>query len=146
MKSPGALKHFFFVFLIALAVYLVFYKGIEHLRTRHGPWEVAFINKKNAVPTLVINQPSLRITNLSLSFPGATAPPAGLTMRFDQPQQWPFDVPFGQCVFEDTTFQPGTVVFKMFGHEIQLLPRTLTIDKIEQPWISNTNIALRGTP
>jgi len=35
------------------------------------------------------------------------------------------------------------VVFKMFGHEIQLLPRTLTIDKLEQPWFSNTNIALR---
>jgi hypothetical protein len=144
MKSPGALKHFLFAFLIALAVYLVFYQGIEHLRTRHGPWEVTFTNE-TTVPTLILNQPSLQLANLRLSFPGAAAPPAGLTMRFDQPQPWPFDLPFGQCIFEDTTFQPGTVVFKMFGHEIQLLPRALTIDKIEQPWVSNTNIAVRGT-
>ena len=36
MKSFGTLKHFIFAFVIALAVYAVFYKGIEHLRTRHG--------------------------------------------------------------------------------------------------------------
>jgi len=43
----------------------------------------------------------------------------------------------------DTTFQPGTVVFTNFGHEIQLLPRVLTIDKVERPWQSGTTIDLR---
>lgn len=142
MKSLGTLKHFVVAFFIALAVYAVFYLGIEHRRTRQGPWVVTFTNSP-ADPTLVINQPSLQITNLAISFPRQTAPPVSVTARFEQPQQWPFDVPFGQCLFEDTTFLPGTVVFKMFGHEIQLLPRTLTIDKVEWPWVSNTNIVLQ---
>jgi hypothetical protein len=45
----------------------------------------------------------------------------------------------------DTTFLPGTLVFELFGHEIQLLPRVLTIDKKEQPWRSNETIALPNT-
>jgi hypothetical protein len=63
-------------------------------------------------------------------------------MVFDQPQPVPFEVPFGQVIFEDTTFQPGTIVFKMFGHEIQLLPRVLTIDKLEYPWQSEKTVSL----
>jgi hypothetical protein len=142
MKSLGPLKHFIFAFLIALAVYVVSFSGCEYFSTRHGPWQVAFTNE-TSVPTLIINQPGLQITNLKISFPKVTAPPVNQTTRFDQAQEWPFDVPFGQCVFEDIRSLPGTVVLKMFGHEIQLLPRTLTIDKVEQPWLSNTNIVLK---
>jgi hypothetical protein len=42
----------------------------------------------------------------------------------------------------DTTFLPGTIVFEMFGHEVQLIPRVLTIDKQEQPWRVDEEIAL----
>jgi hypothetical protein len=45
-------------------------------------------------------------------------------------------VPFGKCVFLDTTFLPGTVVLDLFGHEVQLLPRVLTIDHVEHAWHS----------
>jgi hypothetical protein len=141
MKQSGPLKHFIYPFFIAVAIYLVSYSGIEHLRTRHGPWQVTFTNELS-IPALVINEPQLNIANLSITFPGQSAQMTNATMSFAQPQEVPFDVPFGQCVFEDTTFQPGTIAFKLFGHEIQLLPRVLTIDKKEYPWQSNTTMPL----
>jgi hypothetical protein len=145
MQSSGPLKHFVIPFLIAIAIYVVFYTGIEHRRTRNGPWEVVFTNDAG-IPSLVIVETQLKISNLKINFPGETASPStNSTMIFAQPQQVPFDVPFGRCIFEDTTFQPGTVVFKMFGHEIQLLPRVLTIDKLEYPWQSSQTISLKRT-
>jgi hypothetical protein len=61
---------------------------------------------------------------------------------FERPRPVPFDVPYGRCIFMDTTFLPGTIVFEMFGHEVQLIPRVLTIDKQEQPWRGNEVISL----
>ena len=37
-------------------------------------------------------------------------------------------------IFQDPTFLPGTVTLRQFGHEIELLPRVLIIDKKEIPW------------
>jgi hypothetical protein len=37
----------------------------------------------------------------------------------------------------DTTFLPGTLAFNLLGHQIQLIPRVLTIDGKEMPWGSN---------
>ena len=62
---------------------------------------------------------------------------------FTQPLQVPYEVPFGQCIFMDTTFLPGTLTFRMFGHELELLPRTLVVDHQEQPWRSGTCIVVR---
>ena len=52
----------------------------------------------------------------------------------------------------DTTFQPGTVVLKLLGHEIQLIPRVLTLNQEEKPWVSgavhtltNVNTNAAGT-
>ena len=64
------------------------------------------------------------------------------TLEFSQARAVPFDVPFGKCVFLDPLFLPGTVTFEMFGHEIQLLPRVLTIDKVEHPWRNGETIRL----
>ena len=36
----------------------------------------------------------------------------------------------------DTTFLPGTLTFQFFGHEIELLPRVLVLDRQEHPWRS----------
>lgn len=147
MKSDNLLRHLVVPFAIAVMVYLVFYAGIEHRRTRNGPWEVAFTNAASGVPALIINQPKLAITNLQISFPGETNPAnqQSTSFAFSQPRDVPYDVPFGKCVFMDTTFLPGTIVFDLFGHEIQLIPRVLTIDKKEIPWRSNETIALEKT-
>jgi hypothetical protein len=144
VRSSSPLKHFVIAFLIAIVIYVIAYNGIEHRRTRNGPWHVIFTNDTN-IPALIINEPQLHISNLKLNFPGETASPTNATMIFDQPQPVPFDVPNGQCIFEDTTFHPGTIVFKLFGHEIQLLPRVLTIDKLEYPWQSDKTLSLNKT-
>ncbi len=144
MKAAGPLKHFIFAFAIAFALYAFCYTGIERRRTRTGPWRVTFTNAAG-VPTMIVNEARLGISNLTIDFPSESAAATNYTMVFDQAQPVPFEVPFGRCVFMDPTFLPGTIVFDSFGHEIQLLPRVLTIDKKEYPWQSRTAITLKRT-
>ena len=147
MKSDNLLRHIWVPFLIAVLVYVFFYTGIEHRRTRNGPWEVVFTNNAAGAPTLMINQPKLAITNVQIIFPGGSnaATAQAATMEFSQPREVPYQLPFGKCVFMDTTFLPGTIVFDLFGHEIQLIPRVLSIDRKEIPWQSNATIPVAGT-
>ena len=143
MKSDNPVKHFVVAFLIALAVYFVAYTFIEHRRNRKGPWQVTFTNAPAGAPGIVINQPTLQITNVEITFAGnSSAATNGSTLIFSQPRQVPYDVPFGRCIFMDTTFLPGTLTFQFFGHEIELLPRVLIIDHQEHPWHVETKIAL----
>ncbi len=87
---------------------------------------------------MIINQPWLGLTNVSLVFQGETTLTTTNVARieFRTPRQTPFDVPFGKCVFEDLTFLPGTVTFRVYGHEIELLPRVLVVDQKENEWRS----------
>jgi len=155
MKPQGPAKHFIVAFLLALVGYIFFYQTIEHQRTRKGPWQVSFTQGTAGAPTLIIVQPKLAITNVQISFPGETLPvtnsqPTITTLFFAQPRPVPYDVPFGKCVFIDTTFLPGTITFDLFGHEIELLPRALIIDCEEHRWQPNATIPLphaaRTTP
>jgi hypothetical protein len=43
-------------------------------------------------------------------------------------------------------FLPGTVTLKLFGHEIQLIPRTLTINQVERPWQNGETVVLQAAP
>jgi hypothetical protein len=144
MKSDGALKHFVLAFLLALVCYALFYYSIEHRRTRKGPWVVTFTNNLAGAPVLVVNQHRLAITNYQVTFANQPSPSTNAmgTLLFSQPQPVPYPVPFGKCVFMDTTFLPGTVTFQLYGHEIELLPRTLIIDRQEHPWRSDNPITL----
>ena len=131
MPRDNPARHFIFTFLIALALYAVTYSWIEHRRHHKGPWEVSFTTSTNT-PLLIINQPALGLTNVTLLFGreslGSTNAVASANnesnqpthLDFRTPKQTPFDVPFGKCVFEDLTFLPGTVTFQMLGHEIEL--------------------------
>jgi hypothetical protein len=145
MKSDGALRHFVLAGLLALICYGVFYFIIEHRRTRKGPWEITFTNSPAGAPTLIINQPKLAISNVQITFPDQPPPAATAFTRltFEQARPVPYDVPFGKCVFLDTTFLPGTVTLQIYGHEIELLPRVLMIDQQDHPWLSiTTNLTL----
>ena len=144
MKSDNLLRHVWVPFVIAVVVYVIFYTGIEHRRTRNGPWLVTFTNNAAGAPTLLVNQPKLAITNLQITFPGETNTQSA-SFEFSQPREVPWDVPFGKCVFMDTTFLPGTIVFDVYGHEIQLIPRVLTIDGKETPWRSDAIISVART-
>jgi hypothetical protein len=155
MKSDNLLRHIAVPLGIAVLIYVVFYTWIEHRRTRNGPWDVTFTHDASGAPAILVNQPKLAITNWQIAFPGETnaASAQPISFSFSQPKPVPYDVPFGKCVFMDTTFLPGTIVFDVFGHEIQLIPRVLTIDKKEIPWqpnsaaaVSGTNVNLRPTP
>ncbi len=138
------MKHFILAFVLAVICYAFFYTKIENRRTRKGPWEVAFTNSMEGWPQLVIDEPKLAITNVEINFPEQSIVSTQTlgTLVFSQPQPVPYDVPFGKCVFMDTTFLPGTVTFQIFGHEIELLPRVLIIDHQERPWLANSSITL----
>ena len=138
------MKHILYAFLLALIGYIIFYVAIEHRRTRNGPWQVTFTRSAAGEPALVINQPKLAITNVQVSFSQANSATATnpATLLFRQPQPVPYDVPFGKCVFMDTTFLPGTLTFRLFGHEIELLPRVLIIDHQEHPWRPDATLIL----
>jgi hypothetical protein len=144
MKSEGTLKHFVVALLLAVGCYALFYPSIEHRRTRKGPWEVTFARTNGNVPLLIIDQPKLAITNVQVMFVDEVAEPrlTNTHMVFAEPKTVPFVVPFGTCVFMDTTFLPGTVTFQLFDHEIELLPRVLVTDRQEQFWVSNYQIRL----
>lgn len=144
MKSDNLLRHLVVPFGIAVVLYVLAYSFIEHRRTRKGPWEVSFTNDASGAPALVINQPALAITNLQITFPGESSR-TNASLSFRQPQQVPWDLPYGKCVFMDTTFLPGTVTIDLFGHEIELIPRVLTIDQKEMPWESGKTIAVSST-
>ena len=145
MKSDGFWKQAVAVFIVALAFYIIAFHAIEDRRTRNGPWLIAFTNNAAGAPAILVNQPRLAITNVLIAFSEATNTPnknAEKSLALAQPREVPFELPFGKCVFMDATSLPGTLVFDVFGHEIQLLPRVLTIDNVEQPWRSEWQITL----
>ena len=126
-----------------MVLYILAYSWIQHRRDRKGPWEVTF-STTNGAPTIVINQPWLGLTNVTLVFAGETG--ASITnserVTFRNPKQTPFRMSFAECVFEDLTFLPGTVTLRAYKHEIELLPRTLVIDQKETEWKSGAAIKI----
>ncbi|MCC6821534.1 MAG: hypothetical protein IT579_12445 [Verrucomicrobia subdivision 3 bacterium] len=145
MKSPAFWKQALIVFLATLIGYAVVFHWIEHRRRTNGPWQVTFTEVAGA-PIIVVNQPALRLTNITVVFPDApTQTNLPRTVAFEHGRPAPFDLPFGKCIFADAIFLPGTATCEIFGHEIQLLPRTLTIDGAERPWRSGEKIFLTNT-
>ena len=139
MQSSGLVKPVWGGLLLALAIYIGGFKFDQYLRTRRGAWQVTFTTQPSAAPAIVVSQPTLHIANLKIVFSGETATNAPGTVVFDFPQK---PVPFGKVKFEDLTYLPGTVTFDFFGHEIELLPRTLYINRHARPWNSNETITL----
>ncbi len=128
--------------LVTLICYIAAFSWMENKRRKNGPWQITFTHVDNA-PTLVINHAKLGLTNITISFAeGAVPTNLPQTVSFQHGQIAPLELPFGQCIFLDTLYLPGTVTCEMFGHEIQLLPRTLTIDRVEYPWRAGEKILL----
>ena len=140
------------LFALTLVLYFAGFNGIEYLRERKGSWRGNFDAAAAGGPTMTIRQPALGIDGFRVVFEGAS--PAGLKsggVAFDNPKlnaqpmdttpessqelkQRAFAVPFGECIYQDLMFLPGVVTMNLLGHEIELMPRTLVIDKKEVPW------------
>lgn len=146
MKSHSFWRPILIAFLVTLLSYVAIFYWIENRRRKNGPWQVTF-TEVAGVPAIVVNQPALGFTNITIVFEGVplqTNPP--LTVTFEHGRSAPFDLPFGKCIFADTIFLPGTATCEIFSHEIQLLPRTLTIDRVERPWQPGEKILLTHRP
>jgi len=139
MQASGLVKPALCGLLLALVIYAGGFAFDQHLRTRRGPWEVTFTTGPAGAPAILVNEPKLRIANLRIVFDGETATNTPRTVAFDFPEK---PAPFGKVKFEDLTYLPGTVTFDFFGHEIELLPRTLYINRRPHPWTSNQTITL----
>jgi hypothetical protein len=142
MKLGGIFKPLALAFALAAMAYAACYSYIEHRRVVKGPWQVTFLAEPGSA-AMVVDQPALGIRGARVVFPQArTDTNLVVKLEFSQARPVPFNLPFGRCVFLDTLFLPGTVALECFGHEIQLLPRVLTIDGIEHPWRSGEPITV----
>ena len=139
--TPKSIAAWFFV---VLALYLLIFHSTEYWRQRKGSWEVDFITDATANPSIVVYQPRLNISSLELLFPGEKAPKSNFSQRvsFDRPLN---KVPFGRVLYEDLTVLPGVITFDLFGHEVELMPRTLIVNKQEVAWKSESVIELWPT-
>src|SRR5690242_11057117 len=110
IRRDNPMRHFLVAFIIALVLYIIAYSTIQHFRTRKGPWEIVFTNNAGT-PAIIINEPWLRLTNVTLLFPDEQlpAPTNQPSVNFRDPRPTPFDAGFTRCIFEDLTFLPGTV-------------------------------------
>ena len=143
MKRGRLAIQFILLFSLVLIGYVLVFGWIERQRIVKGPWVIDF-SEQAGVAALTIQQPTLGITNVQIRFAGA-ARMTNSPQRFEfaLARQVPFELPFGKCIFQDTTFLPGTIVLQIQGHEIQLLPRALTIDKVERSWRNGEAIELK---
>lgn len=132
--------------LLALTGYLLLYGCDRHLRTRNGPWEVTFLHDADGTPALRIAHPNFGITSVLVRFlheqPGPTSNPLPATIQFGRPRM---PIPFGVTAFDDLMYLPGTVVLHCFGHEVQLLPRALFLNREEQAWRDGAAFDLHPT-
>lgn len=117
---------------IAIVFYIVFFNWMQHRRNGKGPWVVTFITDSNGTPSLNINQAKLGLSH-RIIFDGAHVPQTNLneTVEFTEAMD---QIPFGKLLFQDPTFLPGNVTMEQFGHQVQLLPRVLKIDKKDHAW------------
>jgi hypothetical protein len=139
-ESDNIIKQVALVFCIAVAGYAFFFFGDSLLRTRKGPWEVIFFST-NGSPAIRVKQEKLGIRDVTVVFSGEIVTNAeSKTLVFRQPKQ---PLPFGKTKFEDLTYLPGSVAFDFFGHEVELLPRTLYLNKIEHAWENGKVLSLK---
>ena len=144
MKSGLSIRSILITFVVVLGLYLAVFHGIESWRHRTGAWDVTFTTDANGNPTLVIYQPKLNISSVEILFIGETVPLTNFSGRmvFDRPLK---PLPFGRRIHEDLTSLPGVETLDLFGHEIELLPRTLVVNRQEIPWKSEMVLELGPT-
>jgi hypothetical protein len=140
MRGVGVFKHFGIGLMLAVGIYVGVFTVDQHLRSRRGPWEVTFTAAPAGEPMLIINQPGLGVRDVRIRVEGEKVELATNAVRFGAPEQ---SVPYGRVKYEDLTYLPGVVTLELFGHEIELLPRVLYVNRKARPWVSGMDVTLR---
>jgi len=142
MNQDRLSRHLLIAFLLSLALYVGAYWFIQSRRVADTPWVVTFHTIGNGQPEIEIRQESRQLGPVRVRIAAAHQTPSVEQQEvvFNEPKPVPFAVPMGQCIFQDTTFLPGTVVLEISGIRLQMLPRVLTIGTNEFPWTRNSLI------
>ncbi|MDB6027999.1 MAG: hypothetical protein JWM68_4222 [Verrucomicrobiales bacterium] len=143
VKINELVRHGVVAFALAALLYVVTYRWIQYRREFRGPWVVTFQSDTNGTPSVVVSQPALNIADQKIIFADQKVSDTNImrTYRYDGPKT---NASFGEVVFQDPTFLPGTITFNFWGHGVELMPRTMVIDQQEIPWHSQTNMVLTG--
>ncbi len=130
-------------FALALVVYFASFSWIQHQRDKKGAWQIVFSSDDSATPSISISEPGLNISYQKIVFADRKIEQTNFSERVvvNQPIA---KAPFGEIIFQDATFLPGTITFNFFGHEVELMPRAMVIDKEDRAWNSTANIVLTG--
>ena len=142
MKPGLTVKKVALLFAAVLAVYLALFFWIERSRLTKGPWQVEFQAAGSGDATLIVAQPHLNITNARVIVHGESVTNTSAQVIFERVKQ---PVPFGEIIFEDLTFLPGVVTFNLLGHEVELMPRALVVNKKLVPWQPGMTVELWPT-
>jgi hypothetical protein len=134
MKSPGVTwKSIVFTFVLAVVFYALAWTWMNRRQTGRGPWQMDFGTNAAGTPEIVIGQPALGVSNVTVRFEGEQlAPTNGTgTVAFLRPRM---RTPFGRVVYDDLMFQPGSVAVDAFGHVVEMVPRTLVLNGRTNAW------------
>jgi hypothetical protein len=138
------LRHLLIVGVLAVVFYFGGFYLIEHLRSTKGPWEILFTTDGAGHPTLEISQPKLQIAE-TVRFPNGNAGKTNVAelVRFREETT---NLPFGEVLMQDALYLPGSVTLRLCGHVVEILPRTLIVDKQEHPWKAQGDLEIAGAP
>ena len=140
-RHDGLLRHLAAAAVMAAVFYGAAFSWIEHRRVAKGPWEIAFISDAAGRPSLRITQGALKISE-GLSFPDdqVARPNLAELVKFREATT---NLPFGEMLLQDPLYLPGTITMRLFGHLVEVLPRTLVVDKEEHAWKAGEELVIR---
>ncbi len=130
-------------FAVLVPIYFATFFWIERTREKDGPWTLTFQADSEGRPSLQIRQTTLGVALVEVRFPEEKISTNGLpvTVTLDKPL---IPLPFGQRVSEDLTFRPGVETLDLFGHEVEIAPRVLVLNRREIPWQPNAVHVLKS--
>ena len=137
----GLLRHLAAAAVLAAVFYCAAFWWIEHRRVAKGPWEIVFRSDAAGRPSLRISQPALKISE-GLSFPDdqVARPNLAELVKFSEAAT---NLPFGEMLLQDPLYLPGTITMRLFGHLVEVLPRTLVVDQQEHAWKAGAELVIR---
>ena len=145
MKAPFATwKTVVATFVVATVFYVLAYGWMRQRQTGKGPWQATFSTNATGLPQLVISEPQLGISNVTVQFPGERLAATNGTghVSFAKPQM---PVPFCEVIYDDLMFQPGIVTLDCFGHLVEMAPRTLGLNGVGLGWTNGAVHTLSPT-